>query len=170
MYRVTLSEEERQELKRRAHQAGIAASTRDRLEMVRLAGAGWSVPQIAGHLGQHEQTVRRWIKAYLAQGFDGLVNKPRGGSCSALNARVLEAVWQEVAKGERSWNAKQLAEWIAERFGVYRSSVQVRRKLRTLGLSYTRTSRSLRHKQKPQEVAEKRAALAELKKGARLAS
>lgn len=59
MYRVSLTDEERQELKRRAHQAGIAPSTRDRLEMVRLASAGWSIPQIAGHMEQHEQTVRR---------------------------------------------------------------------------------------------------------------
>lgn len=170
MYRVSLTDEERQELKRRAHQAGIAPSTRDRMEMVRLAGAGWSIPQIAGHMEQHEQTVRRWVRAYLDKGFDGLKDKPRGGSCSALSPAVLEAVRREVAKGERSWNAAQLAEWIAGHFGVRRSSTQVRRKLRTLGLSYKRTSRSLRHKQKPQEVAEKRAALRELKKGAKLES
>jgi transposase len=169
MYRVNLSDEERQELKRHAQQAGIAPCTRDRLEMVRLAGAGWSVPKIAVHMGQHEQTVRRWIIAYLADGLPGLKNKARGGSCSALSPSLLAAVKQEVAKGERSWNAAQLGEWIAEQFGVQRSSAQLRRKLREVGLSYKRTRRSLRHKQKPEEVAEKRAALRELEKGARLA-
>lgn len=170
MYRVTLTEEQRQELKRRAHQADITPSTRDRLEMVRLADAGWTIPQIARHLQQHEQTVRRWVKAYLAGGFDGLVNKPRGGSCSALSPLVLEAVRQEVAKSERSWSAAQLADWIAEQFGVRRSSAQVRRKLRAVRLSYKRTGRSLRHKQKPQEVAEKKAALSELEKRGRSVS
>lgn len=165
MYRVSLTDEERQELKRRAHQAGIAPSTRDRLEMVRLAGAGWSIPQIACHLGQHEQTVRRWVRSYLVWGFDGLSNKPRGGSSSVLSPTVMEAVRQEVAKGSRSWSAGQIANWIAEHFGVERSSAQVRRKVRELRLSYKRTSRSLRHKQKPQEVVEKQVALAKLQKG-----
>ena len=66
MYRVTLTPEQREELRQRARQAGLAPSPRDRLEMVRLADAGWGVPQIARHLGQHEQTVRTWIKAFLA--------------------------------------------------------------------------------------------------------
>jgi len=58
MYRIALTDEQRQELRQRTRQAGLAPSIRDRLEMVRLADAGWSVPRIARHLGQHEQTVR----------------------------------------------------------------------------------------------------------------
>jgi DNA-binding NarL/FixJ family response regulator len=66
MYRIALSDEQRQEVRERTRQRGIAPSTRDRLEMVRLSDAGWSVPRIARHLGAHEQTVRAWIKAFLA--------------------------------------------------------------------------------------------------------
>ena len=76
MYRITLTAEQRDELRQRTCQAGLAPSTRDRLEMVRLSDAGWSVPRIARHFGQHEQTVRSWIKAFLAGGFDALPNKP----------------------------------------------------------------------------------------------
>ena len=68
MYRITLTDEQRQDLRQRPRQAGLAPSTRDRLEMVRLSEAGWSVPKIARHLGQHEQPVRAWIKACLAGG------------------------------------------------------------------------------------------------------
>ena len=157
MYRVTLTDQQRQELNRRAHQADIAPSTRDRLEMVRLCDAGWRISQIARHLGQHQQTVRYWIKAFLRGGFEALANQPRGGSTSALTPVVLDAVRQEVSQGERSWSAGQLAEWIQEQFGVQRSAAQVRRKLRAVRLSYKRTSRSVRHKQKPQEVSDKRA-------------
>src|SRR5215210_1534835 len=99
MYRVTLSDEQRQELNRRARQSGLAASTRDRLEMVQLSATGWSVPRIARHLGQHEQTVRHWIKACLCGGFDARPNQPRGGKQSALTPALVEAVRQEVAKG-----------------------------------------------------------------------
>ena len=40
MYRITLTDEQRHELRERTHQAGLAPSTRDRLEMVRLSDAG----------------------------------------------------------------------------------------------------------------------------------
>src|SRR5947209_16202140 len=103
MYRITLTDEQRHEVRRRTRQADLAPSTRDRLEMVRLSDAGWSVPRIARHLGQHEQTVRAWIKAFLDGGFDALPNKPRGGKQSALTASMLESVRVVVATGERTW-------------------------------------------------------------------
>lgn len=36
--------------------------TRDRLEMVRLADAGWSIPRSSVHLRQSEKRVRYWVK------------------------------------------------------------------------------------------------------------
>ena len=164
MYRVTLTDEQRQELQRRTRQRGIAPSTRDRLEMVRLADAGWSVPKIARHLGQHEQTVRAWIKAFLDGSFDALPNKPRGGKESALTAAMLDAVRREVTKGDRTWTAAQLTDWVAEHHGVQLSPDRLRVHLRRAKISWQRTSRTLKHKQKPDEVAEKHAALQGLEK------
>ena len=166
MYRVPLTDEQRQELQRRTRQPGIAPSTRDRLEMIRLSDAGWSIPQIARHLGQHQQTVRAWIKVFLAQGFDALPNKPRGGKQSALTPAILAAVRSELAKAERTWTAAQLVAWIAEQQGVRLSPGRLRVHLKRAKLSWQRTSRSLKHKQKPEEVAEKRAALDRLEKKA----
>jgi transposase len=168
MYRITLSDKQRQELRERTRQKGLAPSTRDRLEMVRLADAGWRVPRIARHLGQHEQTVRLWIKAFLAGGFDALPNKPRGGKQSALSAAMLQSVRAEVAKGGRTWTAVQLADWIAERHGVRLSADRLRRHLRRAKISWQRTSRTLKHKQDPAEVAERGAALAAAEKGGTL--
>jgi transposase len=166
MYRITLTDEQRHELRTRTRQAGLAPSTRDRLEMVRLADAGWSVPRIARHLGQHEHTVRPWIKAFLAGGFDALPNKPRGGKGSALTAAMLESVRAEVARGERTWTAAQVADWVAERHGVRLSADRVRIHLRRAKISWQRTSRTLRHKQDPDEVAARAAVLADrAKKG-----
>lgn len=164
MYRVTLTDEQCQELQHRTRQRGIAPSTRDRLEMIRLSDAGWSVPKIARHLGQHEQTVRAWIKVFLARGFDALPNKPRGGKHSALTPAILEAVRSELARTHRTWTAAQLGAWIAEQHGVRLSTGRLRIHLKRATLSYQRTSRSLKHKQKPEEVAEKRAALEDLEK------
>ncbi len=164
MYRVTLTDEQRQELQRRARQDSITPSTRDRLEMIRLLDAGWSIPKIARHLGQHEQTVRAWIKVFLVSGFDALPNKPRGGKQSALTRVMLEAVRTELAKGQRTWTAAQLVAWIAEQHGVQLSPGRLRIHLKRAKLSWQRTSHSLQHKQKPEEVAEKRAALERLEK------
>ena len=169
MYRITLTDEQRRELRARTRQAGLAPSTRDRLAMVRLSDTGWSVPRIARHLGQHEQTVRAWIKAFLRGGFDALPNKPRGGKQSALTAPVLEAVRAEVATGERTWTAAQLADWIAERHGVRLSADRLRRHLHRARISWQRTSRTLRHKQDLAEVAERQAVLDDLAKRGTLA-
>jgi len=170
MYRVHLTDEQHQALQEHAHKPGIASSTRDRLEMVRLSDAGWRIPRIAVHLNQHEQTVRFWIKAFLEGGFAALNNKPRGGATSALTASVLLAVQKEVTTSGRTWNAQQIAAFIALRFGIKRSADQVRRKLRQSPMSYKRTGRHLRHKQKPEEVAARTAELAILEKGGSQAS
>ena len=47
MYRITLTDDQRRDLRARTRQAGLAPRTRDRLEMVRLSDAGWSVPRSA---------------------------------------------------------------------------------------------------------------------------
>jgi transposase len=163
-YRTTVTDEQRRELRECTREVGLAPSTRDRLEMVRLSDAGWSVPRIARHLGQHEQTVRTWIKAFLDGGFAALPNKPRGGKESALTAPMLESVRAEVAAGTRTWTAAQLADWIAEHHGVRLSADRLRRHLRRARISWQRTSRTLRHKQDPDEVAEREAVLTDLAK------
>jgi transposase len=167
MYRITLTTEQRIELNRRAHQQDIAPSTRDRLEMLRLSDAGYSIPNIARHLGQHQQTVRAWIKAFLNGGFEALVNKARGGKHSAFTPALQQDVRAEIAKGERTWTAAQVGAWLAQHHGVRLSVGRLRKHLRRARLSWQRTSRSLKHKQKPEEVAKKKAELATLEKGAR---
>src|SRR3954454_2128721 len=169
MYRVMLTAEQRQDLRQRTRGAGLAPSTRDRLEMVRLADVGWSVPRIARHLGQHEQTVRTWIKAFLAGGFAALPSKPRGGGHTALTPGILAAVRGEIATGGRTWTAGQVRDWVAEHHGVRLSPGRMRMHLKRAKLSYQRTSRSLTHKQDPQQVAEGAATIEELGKRGRTA-
>lgn len=166
MYRITLTDEQRHELQQRTHAPGLRASTRDRLEMVRLSAVGWSIPQIARHFDQHDQTVRCWIKAFLAGGFDALVDQPRGGKVSALTPAMLDALGREVATSQRTWTAPQLADWLADHYGLRLSTGRLRVYLKRAKLSYQRTSRSLKHKQQPDEVAEKRTLVQALEKKA----
>ncbi len=169
MYHVQLDEAARQELKQRAHQANIAPSTRDRLEMLRLSDAGWSIPKIAVHMQYHEQTVRRWIKTFLLDGFDALVDPPRPGKPSAITEDILAQVRIWIEAGDRTWNTGQIAEQVERVYGIRRSRDQWRRLLRRDRQAYKRTSRNLRHKQQPEQVAAKQTQLEALQKRGTLA-
>src|SRR5213079_899739 len=108
--------------------------------------------------------LRAWIKAFLDGGFPALPNKPRGGKQSALTAALLASVRAEVARGTRTWTAAQLADWVAGHHGVRLSADRLRIHLRRARISWQRTSRTLRHKQDPAEVAERQAVLDDLAK------
>jgi transposase len=164
LYRVRLSEEQRLELKRRTRSRATAPRTRDRLEMVRLSDAGFSVPQIARLVQISEEQVRYWVKRFLVGGFDALPDAPHPGQQSALTPAILASVRAHVRQSGRTWTAPQLAAWIAEQHGVQRSADRVGRVLRQARFSYKRTHRHLKHKQKPEEVAAKKAELTALEK------
>jgi putative transposase len=165
VYRVHLSEDQRQELQRRARYKTTMPRTRDRLEMVRLSDAGWSIPKIARHLSIDEQRVRHWIKAFLAGGFDALPDKAHPGQKSSLTPQILATLGEKFREGGRTWTAGQVAQWIAAEHGVRLSPIHLSRMLKRAKLSYKRTTRSLEHKQNPDEVQRKSADLQTLKKG-----
>jgi transposase len=164
MYRVRLTDAQRAELQRRAHEPGVKPRTRDRLEMVRLADAGFSIPQIAAHLGIHEQRVRHYIKAFLAEGFDALPDRPHPGQPSSLTPAMEEAIRQQLRQAQRTWTAVQVADWVAERFAVRLTPDYLSRRLKRVRIAYKRTGRSLKHKRKPEEVEKKQAEMATHKK------
>ena len=164
MYQVHFDDNAHQELIRRAHQQNVAPNTRDRLEMLRLSDAGWSIPKIAEHLRIHQQTVRRWIKTFLREGFDALVDPPRPGKPSAITPEILAAVRAWIEQGDRTWNAGQIADEVARVFGVRRSVDRWQRLLHRSNLGYKRTSRHLHHKQDPVALATKQTELEVLEK------
>lgn len=166
MYRVHLTEEQRDELQRRTRDPKLLRRTRDRLEMVRLSDAGWSIPKIAQHLRLGEKNVRYWIKRYLTGGFDALPDQPHLGQASRLTPALVAALQQEVEQSQRSWTAAQLADWLAERHGVRLTPNHLARRLKRARYSYKRTERGVKHQQDPQEVAERQADLETTEKGA----
>lgn len=165
MYRVHLTEEQRTELKRRTRDPAVKPRTRDRLEMVRLAHAGWRAPRIAAHLQQSPERVRFWLRRFLQEGFDGLADQPHPGQPSSFTQEMRAALRAELAQGDRTWTAGQIADWLAERHGLHLSTDWLGRLLKREKLSYKRTQRHLKHKQDPAKVAEKRAELEALEKG-----
>jgi transposase len=165
LIRVKLSAEQREELRARTRERGTAPRTRDRLEMVRLADAGWNIPQIARHLGYHEQTVRKYIKEFLAGGFDRLPDKPRPGPRPKVTEELLQALERLIDQSDRTWTTPQLAKWLGGEFGVRVHPDHLARLLHKRGFSWKRTKRSVSHKRKdPDLQAAKEAELEVLKK------
>jgi transposase len=164
VYRVQLTEDEQQELRRRAHDPATQPRTRDRLEMVRLSHAGFRIPQIAAVLTISEQRVRHWIKAFLKGGFAALPDQPHHGQASAFTPDIEAALRQEIGKGEQTWTAPQVAAWAEERFGLHLCRDHWSFLLQRAGLSYKRTARSLKHKQDAAAVAQRQEQLEALEK------
>ncbi|HEY3284848.1 MAG TPA: helix-turn-helix domain-containing protein [Armatimonadota bacterium] len=165
MYRIHLTESQRQELRQQCRDPRTKPRTRDRLEMVRLSDAGWSPPRIGAHLGVDARRVRHYLKAYQEGGFAALPDKLRTDYPVRWTPEQVEALRQEVQKAERTWTARPLAEWVAQQQGVRLSLAHFRERLKQAQLSYKRTSDSLRHKQDPEAEAAKAAELDSLKGG-----
>ena len=151
----------------------LAPAVRDRLEMLRLSDLGRSVPQIARDLGKHEQTVRKYLKAFLAaeaatpgSGWAVLPDRPRPGR----PPQVTEAHWQALervldeaaAHGERTWSAPQLAAWLATTSQVEVSPKYLGERLRQRKFRWKRTKRSVQHKAAPDRQEQAKAELAVL--------
>ena len=165
MYRVRLTEEQKQELQRQTRAPGLKPRTRDRLEMVRLADAGLSIPQIARIADRNEDCVRHWIKRFLEGGFAALPDPPHPGQSSSLTPDLLAALRTEIDQRDRTWTAGQLADWLAVRHGLRLTAEHLGTLLRRAGFSYRRTERCLKHKQDPEQVEARRKELEGLEKG-----
>ena len=162
---MTLTAEQRAQLIRLRRDPRTKPRTRDRLEMVRLSGMGWSVPTIAKHFGLTESRVRHWIKIFLAEGFDGLSDRKGNGPKRRLTGEILEQIRQTVEQDGRTWTAGQVNEWLWEHHGFRMNTRYLSEVLGKSGMSYKRTTRHVQHKQKPEQVADRKADLETLKKG-----
>ncbi len=165
-YRIHLTPAQRTELHQRARQRVLAPAVRDRLEMVRLSDLGWSVPQIAQYLAKHEQTVRKYIKAFLTAGWDALPDRPRPGRPATLTEAhllALERLLAEAARqGERTWSAPQLARWLEDHHGVRVRPKYLGERLAARRFRWKRTKRTVEHKADPVRQAQAHAELAAL--------
>jgi transposase len=137
--------------------------------MIRLSDLGWGVPRIAAYLGKHEQTVRKYVKAFLASGeagWDALPDRPRPGRPPTLTEAHLVAVERlldaAAADGARTWSAPQLARWLEQTHGVRMRPSYLAERLRQRRFRWKRTKRTVQHKADPDRQEQARADLAVL--------
>jgi transposase len=149
--RVQLTTEQRAELNERAMAREMAPRLRQRLEMVRLSDVGQTIPQIATTLGLHQQTVRKYLTAFLDRGFAALPDQPIPGRPPTVGPADLAALGQlldAAAPKGQTWTRPQLVRWLAQQRGVVISPQRLGVLLRRERFRWKRTKRSVRHLQK----------------------
>jgi len=149
--RITLAPTERADLDRRLRAGTTPHQLHERLRMVAAVADGATVPQAARALGHHPQTVRKFVKRFLAEGAAGLDDRPRSGRPARLteaNLLALEArLDADAAGGVRTWTVGQAAGWLAEARGVTVTPAHLGEVLRRRDFRWKRTKRATTHKQ-----------------------
>ena len=124
---------------------------RTRTQMILLAvEQTMTAPQIGQIVRKNEQTVRRWIKRFNAEGLNGLSDAPRPGSpaiiTSAYRQRLLSIVRQRPRALEQPyslWTLARLADFMAEETGLRVSTETVRRVLKAGGIVLSRPQHTI---------------------------
>lgn len=147
--RVTLTTAQWEELDRLQRQRLIDRRLDRRLAMSRCVAEGATIPQAAGLLGLHEQTVRKFVKRFLAAGFVGLADRPRTGRPPTVGSADLDAVaarlTEDAQSGARTWTLPQAAAWLAEERGGQVSPKHLGELLKRRDFVRKRTKRSSHH-------------------------
>lgn len=158
----TLSDEEVKALKR-LHRETSNADVRSRCDMVLLSNEGLSPPQIAKRVRFSRYTVVRFIHRYETEGLQGLYTKPRSGRPRRVTPEYEAKLLAAVEKEPRSlglpfsnWTTANLAEYMVEQTAIVITPRQVERYLKLHDWRLRRPVRTVKHKQDPDLVAEKK--------------
>jgi transposase len=127
------------------------ARLRTRAQMVLLAAERRMTPaEIAKLVRASEETVRRWLKRYLAEGVEGLRDVPHPGAPRKVTAEYRELLVHVVRRRPRSlglpfslWTLRRLADYMAERTGIRVEYETVRLHLKAAGIVLSRPQHTI---------------------------
>lgn len=127
------------------------ARLRTRAQMILLAAERrLTAAQIAGIVRASEETVRRWLKRYLAEGIEGLRDVPRPGSPVKVTEEYKEGLLRAVRRRPRSlglpfslWTLRRLADHMAEQTGIRVEYETVRVHLKAQGIVLSRPQHTI---------------------------
>ena len=127
------------------------ARLRSRAQMVLLAAEQrLTAAQIAEIVRTSEETVRRWLKRYLAEGVEGLRDAPHPGAPRKVTAEYREGLIHAVRRRPRSlglpfslWTLRRLADYMTERTGIRVEYETVRVHLKAEGIVLSRPQHTI---------------------------
>jgi transposase len=111
---------------------------RTRAQIVLLAAEQrLTAPAIAAIVREDDQTVRNWLKRWLAEGIEGLKDRPMPGAPPKITKGYAEQLLATVRRRPRSleqaysmWTLQRLADYMAEQTGIRVSGETVRKLLK----------------------------------------
>jgi len=139
-----------------AELADLYRTTRDvrlrtRAQMILLAAEQrLTASVIAEIVRESEETVRRWLKRYLADGVAGLRDEHRGGAPAKVTDAYREQLLAAVRRRPRSlglpfslWTLQRLADYLAEQAGIRVEDETVRVHLKAAGIVLSRPQHTI---------------------------
>ena len=167
----TLTADERKALSRLIRSERDARIVR-RAQMIRLSAEGITTPKISALWDVNDQTVRRTIQRFEAEGLAGLRDKPRKGRPPKKTDRYVALLKEAVQRSPRdlgypfsSWTLERLREHLALQTGIQLHPNSLSRIMADNDIVYRRPKHSMAHLRDPEEYDEKKAILDFLKKG-----
>jgi transposase len=107
-------------------------------------------PQIGSIVRMNEQTVRRWMRRFNAEGINGLADKPRPGAPGKVTPAYCSQLLSVVRQRPRAlnqeyslWTLERLADYMAEETGIRVSVDTVRRRLKAGGIVLSRPQHTI---------------------------
>jgi transposase len=124
---------------------------RTRAQMVLLAAERrLTAAQISEIVRTSEETVRRWLKRYLAEGVEGLCDEPHPGAPRKVSEEYRKKLVHAVRHRPRSlglafslWTLQRLADYMAEQTGIRVSYESVRAHLKSAGIVLSRPQHTI---------------------------
>lgn len=124
---------------------------RTRAQMVLLsAEQGLKSEEIAKIVRESSVTVLTWLKRYMAEGVEGLLDAPRAGRTLTVTEEFRKQLLESVRRRPRSlgleysmWTLQRLADHLAEKTGIRVSDETIRRELAKEGIVFSRPQHTI---------------------------
>jgi len=137
---------------------------RTRAQIVLLAGEQrLTAPTIARIVRENDETVRRWLKRWVAEGIDGLRDRPMPGGPAKITDAYRERLLAVVRQRPRSlgrpysmWTLQRLADDLAEVTGLRLSDETVRVALKAGDIVLSRPQHTITSPDPEYQVKERR--------------
>ncbi len=124
---------------------------RTRAQIVLLsAEKGMKAEEIAAIVRESYITVLRWLKRYLSEGVEGLLDVPRPGRSTTVSEDYRKRLLEVVRRRPRSlgleyslWTLRRLTDYLAEETGLRVSFETVRRELAKEDIVFSRPQHTI---------------------------